>query len=295
MRTGRTWKTLTVIMVLIGLVAVAGPAQADDHGYRRKVWYLAVGDSLSVGVQPDAANVNHPTKFGYADQLYQALKATTPNLELKKLGCAVTETTTDMLRGPSECRNQYRLRVQLADAVAFLLLHRGSVELVTLDIGANNLEICGSLETGIDPACVQEAFSDVGADLPKILKALRLAAGPNVPIIGMNYYNPFLAAWLSPDPAGQALAVQSNGIVGAFNGLLGSIYQVFGMPVADVATAFDTANFELVPAPSPPFPPMVPQNVLNVCGLTYMCQLGNIHATTDGYSVITQAFLEALP
>ena len=40
---------------------------------------------------------------------------------------------------------------------------------------------------------------------------------------------------------------------------------------------------------------MVPQNVLNVCGLTYMCAFGNIHATTDGYGVITQAFLEVLP
>ena len=290
MRTGRTWKTLTVLMVLIGLVAVAGPAQAGDHG--RKVWYLALGDSLSVGVQPDAANVNHPTTFGYADQLHQALKATTPNLELKKLGCAVTETTTDMLKGPSDCRSQYRPRVQLADAAAFLLTHRGSVELVTIDIGANDLEICGNIETGIDPVCVQDAFSDVGANLPKILKALRLAAGPNVPIVGMNYYNPFLAAWLV---GATELAEQSNQLVAAYNGLLGSIYQVFHMPVADVATAFDTANFELVTAPSPPFPPMVPQNVLNVCALTYMCALGNIHATTDGYGVITQAFLEVLP
>ena len=290
MRTGRTWKTLTVLTVLIGLIAVAVPARADDHG--RKLWYLALGDSLSVGVQPDAANVNHPTAFGYSDQLYQALKATTPNLELKKLGCAVTETTTDMLKGPSDCRSQYRLRVQLADAVAFLLTHRGSVKLVTIDIGANDLEICGNIETGIDPTCVQDAFSDVGANLPRILKALRLAAGPNVPIVGMNYYNPFLAAWLA---GATELSEQSNQLVAAFNGLLGSIYQVFHMPVADVATAFDTANFELVPAPSSAFPPMVPQNVLNVCALTYMCALGNIHATTDGYGVITQAFLEVLP
>lgn len=293
MRTGRTWKALTVLMVLIGLVAMAGPAWASDHG--RKVWYLALGDSLSVGVQADAHGVSHPTADGYADQLYQALKATTPNLELKKLGCAVTETTTDMLKGGSDCRSQYRLRVQLADAVAFLLTHRGSVKLVTIDIGANDLEICGNLETGIDPVCVQDAFSHVGANLPKILKALRLAAGPNVPIVGMNYYNPFLAAWLAPEGSGEGLAVQSNQLVAAFNGLLGSIYQVFSIPVADVATAFDTANFELVQAPSPPFPPMVPQNVLNVCVLTYMCAFANIHANTDGYGVITQAFLEVLP
>ena len=294
MRTGRAWTTMTVLLVLIGLVSLGTPAPAGADG-GRKVWYLALGDSLSVGVQPDAANVNHPTPFGYADQLHQALKAAIPNLELKKLGCAVTETTTDMLKGPSDCQSQYRLRVQLADAVAFLLTHRGSVKLVTIDIGANDLEKCGSIDSGIDPACVQDAFSDVGENLPKILKALRLAAGPNTPIVGMNYYNPFLAAWLLPEGSGEDLAVQSNQIVAAFNGLLGSIYQVFRVPVADVATAFDTANFELVPAPSAPFPPMVPQNVLNVCALTYMCALGNIHANTDGYGVIAQAFLEILP
>jgi lysophospholipase L1-like esterase len=290
MRTGRTWKTLAVLMVLIGLVVVAGPARANDHG--RKLWYLAVGDSLSVGVQPDEDGINHPTTNGYADQLYQQLKATTPHLELKKLGCAVTETSEDMLKGRSDCRSQYKLRVQLADAVAFLLLHRGSVKLVTIDIGANDLEICAG-PTGINPTCVEDAFGDVAANLPKILKALRLAAGPDVPIVGMNYYNPFLAAWLDPT-LGPPFVEVANGILANFNGLLGSIYGFYRMPVADVATAFGTTDDQLVPAP-PPFPPMVPQNVLNICFLTYMCPGGNIHATTDGYGVITQAFLDVLP
>ncbi len=301
MRTGRAWKTVTMLLVLTGLVALAAPAQAG--GPPKKVWYLAVGDSLSVGVQP-GQNGNEPTTNGYADQLYQHLKATKKygNLELKKLGCAVTETSEQMLRGPSDCRSQYKLRVQLADAVAFLLLHRGSVKLVTIDIGANDIEICGSIATGIDPECVQDAFGSVGANLPKILKALRLAAGPDVPIVGMNYYNPFLAAWLLPEHSGEALAQQSNQLVAAYNGLLGSIYQLFGMPVADVATAFGTGDGTLVEPPDwfplpPYFPPdaTIPQNVLNICVLTYMCQLGNIHATTDGYGVITQAFLDVLP
>jgi lysophospholipase L1-like esterase len=283
------------LLVLTGLVTLAAPAQAGAPPKNRPVYYLALGDSLSVGVQPDAGNVNHPTANGYADQLYQALKATNPKLQLKKLGCAVTETSEDMLRGPSDCRNQYHLRIQLADAVEFLLKNRGSVALVTIDIGANDIEPCGSLETGINEACVQEAFSEVAANLPKILAALRLAAGPHVPIVGMNYYNPFLAAWLAGETE---LAQQSNEVVGAYNGLLGSIYRFFRMPVADVATAFDTTNFTEVDNPLPPPAdvfPTIPQNVLNICGLTYMCQFGNIHATTDGYGVITRAFLDALP
>jgi lysophospholipase L1-like esterase len=295
MRTGRAWTTVTLLLILTGLVAMATPAQAGERP--KKVWYLALGDSLSVGVQPFASPTdNHPTDNGYADQLYQELKKTTPNLALKKLGCAVTETSADMLHGPSDCRSQYKLRVQLADAVAFLLTHRGSVKLVTIDIGANDIELCGSLETGIDPECVGDAFGSVGMNLPKILKALRLAAGPHVPIVGMNYYNPFLAAWLAPDHQGEGLAVQSNQIVGAYNGLLASIYQLFHMPIADVATAFDTTNFDDQAAnPLPYGPDEIPQNVYNVCVLTYMCTHGNIHATTDGYGIITQAFLEALP
>ena len=187
---------------------------------------------------------------------------------------------------------QYHRRSQLAEAVAFLREHRGSVALVTIDIGANDIEPCGSL-TGIDETCVRKAFIDVAANLPPILAALRLAAGPQVPIVGMNYYNPFLAAWLLPDPE---LARESSETLAAFNGLLGAIYRFFRMPVADVAAAFHSADFEpLVPVTLPGGTVNLPINVATVCGLTYMCVAGNIHATTDGYGVISQAFLDALP
>ena len=163
---------------------------------------------------------------------------------------------------------------------------------MTIDIGANDIERCGSL-AGIDEACVKKAFIDVAANLPPILAALRVAAGPNVPIVGMNYYNPFLAAWLLPDPE---LAKESSETLAAFNGLLGAIYRFFRMPVADVAAAFHSADFEpLVPVQFPNGTVHLPLNVATICGLTYMCLEGNIHATTDGYGVMTQAFLEVLP
>jgi hypothetical protein len=40
---------------------------------------------------------------------------------------------------------------------------------------------------------------------------------------------------------------------------------------------------------------VIPQNVLNICNNTYMCEFGNIHAKTEGYGVIAQAFLDVLP
>ena len=283
--------TMGVLLVLVSLVALGVPAHAgSERG--RPVWYLSLGDSLSRGVQPGAGG-NSPTEDGYANQLHEALKTSNPKLQLKQLGCPITETTVSMLTGKdSTC--QYHRRSQLAEAVAFLREHRGSVALVTIDIGANDIEPCGSLE-GIDEVCVRKAFFSVAANLPPILAALRVAAGPHVPIVGMNYYNPFLAAWLIPDPE---LAKESNETLAAFNGLLGAIYRFFRIPVADVATAFHSAAFEpLVPVPFPPdgTPVDLPLNVATICGLTYMCVAGNIHATTEGYAVITQAFLDVLP
>jgi len=282
-----------MLLALASLVTLAAPANAaSERG--RPVWYLSLGDSLSVGVQ-STGGVSNPTDNGYANQLYEILKSSNPKLQLKQLGCPVTETTVTMLRGKnSTCRDQYHGRSQLAEAVTFLREHRGSVALVTIDIGANDIEPCGSPE-GIDEACVKKAFMDVAANLPPILAALRVAAGPHVPIVGMNYYNPFLAAWLLGE---SELAKESNETLAAFNGLLGSIYRFFRMPVADVAAAFHSADFEtLVPVPLPPDGAVVdlPLNVATICALTYMCLEGNIHATTDGYAVMTQAFLEALP
>src|SRR5262245_5224228 len=220
MRIGRGRQTIGVLLVLIGFISLTAPAQAGSQR-GRPVWHVSLGDSLSVGVQPDLKGVNHPGVNGYSDKLYLALKASNPDLKLQKFGCPVTETTVTMLKGDGTC-SYSPFRSQLAAAADFLRRNRGSVALVTIDIGANDIEPCGSLE-GIDAECVKKAFFSVSANLPPILAALRLAAGPNVPIIGMNYYNPFLPVWLT-GPEGQEIAQDSAEKLAAFNGLLGAIY-----------------------------------------------------------------------
>ena len=109
----------------------------------------------------------------------------------------------------------------------------------------------------------------------------------------MNYYNPFLAAWLAPEGTGEGLAVQSNQLVAAFNGLLGSIYRFFRMPVADVAAAFHSDDFTTLV--SVPVFGEIPLNVALICGRTHMCTATDIHANFDGYNVIKDAFLAVLP
>jgi lysophospholipase L1-like esterase len=126
----------------------------------------------------------------------------------------------------------------------------------------------------------------IQANLPVILAALREAAGPDVPIVGMNYYSPLLVEWFS-NPA--SLPGHIAGAV-AFNNLLEGIYAGFGDPVADVETAFSTTDTTLVGG--------VPLDVLRICQWTWTCTpppLGpNIHPNTTGYGVIAHAFENVL-
>jgi lysophospholipase L1-like esterase len=279
--------TITVLLALIGLLAT--PAPARRLASRGSVFYLSVGTSLSVGIQPNRAGQNRRTQQGYADQLYEALSETRRTLRLVKLGCS-DETTATMISG-GIC--DYAQGSQLAEAVRFLRDHRGSVALVTIDMGANDVEPCGRLsDEDAQRLCIVTAFGNILANLPTILGALRAAAGPDVPIIGMTYYNPFLASWFQ-DPA---LASESAQLQVAFNFLLASVYTngAFGVSVADVAGAFASTDFTPVPEAGG-----IPRNVLLICQLTWMCApppVGpNIHANDDGYAVIADAFLPLVP
>ena len=287
MRRGLT--TITVLLALTGLLAthaLAGDTKSDDRKSddRDTGFYLSVGTSLSVGIQPNRAGQNRPTKEGYPDQLYAALSQTRPTLRRVKLGCS-GETTVTMIFG-GIC--DYKEGSQLAEAVRFLHDHQGSVALVTIDMGANDVEPCGALSGADQQLCVIRALGNISANLPTILGALRAAAGPGVLIVGMNYYNPFLASWFQ-DPA---LAMASAELLSTFNFLLELIYTnpAFGVPVADVAEAFFSTDFTPVPEAGG-----IPRNVLLICQLTWMCApppVGpNIHANADGYAVIAEAFL----
>jgi lysophospholipase L1-like esterase len=278
--------TITVLLALTGLLATHAVARDDKTDGRGKGFYLSLGTSLSVGIQPNRAGQNRPTKEGYPDQLYAALSETRPKLRHVKLGCS-GETTVTMIFG-GIC--DYKEGSQLAEAVRFLHDHQGSVALVTIDMGANDIEPCARLSGAAQELCVITGLGNISVNLQTILGALRAAAGPGVPVVGMNYYNPFLASWFQ-DPA---LARASNVLLSTLNVVLEVIYLAFGVPVADVAGAFLSTDFSPVPEADG-----IPTNVQIICQLTWMCApppVGpNIHANADGYGVIAEVFFPLVP
>ena len=274
--------------LLMSILALPSIGAANNNGVR---YYVSLGTSLSVGIQPDANGTNQLTSDGYADQLFDIIEPQFRKIRLVKLGCP-GETTETMMEG-GICT--YPKKSQLAEAVKFLHAHKDKVELVTIDLGVNDILAAGCIiDTVVDNSCIAEVFDQISINLPVILTALREAAHPDTPIIGMNYYNTFLAFWLA-GPAGQLLAVQSAGLADILNNfvLLG-VYLSFGIPMADVAGAFQSDDFSIIPVP-----PFVPLNVALICQWTYMCvapPVGpNIHANPIGYGVIAGAFAAVLP
>jgi len=276
-------------------LVVPAMASADNNGVR---YYVSLGTSLSVGVQPDASGTNQLTNDGYADQLFDIIEPNYRKIRHVKLGCSGETTTTMMVGG--KCT--YEEGSQLAQAVEFLHAHKDKVELITIDMGVNDILAAGCIVgTDVDFGCIQLAFNQIGTNLPMILAAITQAADPETTIIGMNYYNTFLAFWLT-GPAGQQLAHDSDFLASLLNyQVLGSaetssgVYGLFGIPVADVAGAFQSSNFDVAPEPYP----AIPMNVLLICQWTYMCAPSpvgpNVHANPVGYGVIAATFAAKLP
>jgi lysophospholipase L1-like esterase len=247
-------------------------------------YYLALGDSLSQGVQPDAAGASVETRDGYPDQVYAALRSSHPTLKLVKLGCP-GETTSTMIDG-GICH--YPGGSQLNAAVAFLHAHRGRVLLVTIDIGANDPEYCGGQPSLTQLAsCAVTGIPAAVTNLTTIMASLK-AAGPGVRIVGMNYYLPALAEWRDGLP-GHLVAWTAERLAATYNDLLDRVYTKSGARVADVFGAFDTADFTEQGT--------TPRNVALLCQWTWECAAPprgpNQHANQAGYQVIARAFLQA--
>jgi lysophospholipase L1-like esterase len=269
-----------VVAMLVMVVTVAAPASVAGAEPTSTVpYYLALGDSLSQGVQPNAAGRSVETRQGYADDLWARYHASFPQLRLAKLGCP-GETTGSMITG-GIC--PYSLTSQLAQATAFLTTHR--VVLVTLDIGANNVDGCVSA-AGLNLACLGAGIDAATHDLPVILTALRQAA-PTVRMVGMTYYDPFVAAALKGG-AFAALAIESEGLAASFNQMLTRTYATRAFSVADVGAAFSPLNIVALPALD------LPVDLAVICVFTWMCAPApvgpNIHATAAGYAYIAGVF-----
>jgi len=253
---------LLAATLAIGVVG-ATPAFGDDDEDGGGT-YLALGDSVAAGTQQPAPF----TSRGYTNRLFRHLEDEYEFDNFVNLACP-GDDTKEMISGTggasafgSLCYGPFAVlppggSSQLDAALDYLEDNPGEVSLITLTIGANDILACDPNDPDV-AACLAVQLGEIATNLPYIIATLRIAA-PGVPIVGMNYYNPNLAFWIV-DPA---LAEAALALTPPFNGTLEAVYGAYGVPVADVESAFKTFKTR---------GKKVPVNVRAICRLTLMCE-----------------------
>ncbi|MBE2998914.1 SGNH/GDSL hydrolase family protein [Nocardiopsis sp. HNM0947] len=309
MRTIPTAALTAVLALAAASCSVPGSEEDEGTGADR---YLSVGDSLTVGVQPDGEGLPEQTDEAYTDFLTASLAEEGHELEHQRAGCR-GETTSSFLEGGNPaCGDRYDGGSQVETAEDFLEENEGDVELITLSLGINNLAGCFEQVDLSDPAdasnldtdCVEEGLEQVEDELPEVTERLREAAGPDTQIVGMTYYNPFLAPWAvehvdDPDPGtpggelpdGRGVVDYAVGVLEQLNDTLRSAYAEQDIDVADVEARFDSGEFD-VPQESTTG---LPLNVQRVCDWTWMCDTDvgpDIHTNAEGAREIARVHEE---
>ncbi len=259
------------------LVAGAGRAAPPPTRY-----YVSLGDSLAIGIQPDAAGRNHATGQGYVDVVGAYVRRFAPGLRLVKLGGG--GSSASLIAG-RPFAPQYGAGSQLGQAEAFLGAHRSETILVTVNIGDNDVEHCITARR-IDYRCVTQGMSMIARNLVAIGNRLRAAAGPRVTIVGVASYDQFWAFWLN-GVRGRRIARASADIVAQVNRTEDEAWRQSGVFVADSGPSFRTLDQRRVSLRGHG---RVPRAVERVCHLTWACSGSpvnfNDHANQRGYRVI---------
>lgn len=306
--------TAAVAAILV-VAGCSGGGGEQETATSAQSHYLSLGDSLTVGVQPDESGARQETSEGYTDVLYRTLKDADSTLRHERMGCGGEDTTTFIEGGIADCDTRYERGSQLDEAVAFLEEHGEQVGLVTLTIGANNFTDCveglapepGSRteldidDVGLDRDCVNDGLERLETEVPVIAERLTDAAGPQTQIVAMTYYNPFLALSLLEENEENADKVAEDAESGVADGTveimedvndsLTTTYQAAGIDVADVDEVFDGSN-TTVPDDSGTG---MPVNLQNICDLTWMCNTAqgpDIHTNLAGAQEIAEVFRE---
>jgi lysophospholipase L1-like esterase len=266
---------LVVVLVATNILVL----RANDPN--RKLgphYYVAVGDSLSYGFQP-----NLDFRDGFVDGVTADLQTAEQPLHItvENYACAGEKTTT-MINGGcpgNPVRHINYSGPQLNAVVSFLEAHRGQVSPVTLEIGANDVlpdfstTTCSVSSSGdADLALLDQNLTQT--ILPRLIAALQTPDGHRAGDLHiLNYYNPY--AQKCPN---------SVDFIHTLNSHIAADAGQFLVPVVDVYAAFGGDA----------------QMAHNVCATqsayTWICdaQFRDIHPTTTGYGVIAAAVEGAL-
>lgn len=247
--------------------------------------YLALGDSLSRGVQPDAARASPD---GYVRRLADRLRERTGKpVALVEAGCAGA-TTTSFIEGVKACPpdtpvpypNSGAESSQLAWAEAWLRARGDRPTLVTLSLGANDVLACANAAADEIRRCLEEGAAAFASRVDAIVDRLDDAAGKRTVFAAMTLYDPVLGALRLGKAPLDAVDAFHAGIVDTVNPYLRERFGDAGWQVADLGAALDEGG--AVQSGSSPA-------VRAVCDASWACTPpGDIHLNDAGYALAAE-------
>lgn len=258
-----------LLALTVGTFA-ASAAPTAPRGY-----YLALGDSMTYGVQPaKAAKGLPPSAFdtGYVDVLAARLRALAPGIRVVNYGCPGESTVTFAKGGCPWLAEGKRLHdafrgSQLGAALSFLRAHPGEVSPITVTLWGNDFFPLVDACKG-DPACVQKRTGPIASRLGAILTRLRQAA-PSADIVATGAWNPGAEGFAQTDPVFRSLDAQIRRAAVPAKARVADMRSVFNTGASPAARS------------------------ARICSLTFMCAQGDPHPKDAGYRAMANAFLAA--
>ena len=258
-------------------VVLAIPGSAASQSPRS--YYLALGDSITYGLQPQKADAGRPPSAfdtGYVDVFAARLRKLSPKIQVVNYGCPGESTVTFTRGGCPWLAEGKKLHdafrgSQLKAALSVLRAHRGQVSPITVTLFGNDwfplLERCKG-----NVGCVRKrapsAVTSFASRLQSILQRLR-AAAPAAEIIVTGAWN--------PDPAQLAP--------------LRPIYRSLDAAIARAAAASRGRSAKTLAVFNPRG--TVQAQRARLCALTFICSQGDPHPTDAGYRALADAVLAA--
>ena len=280
------WSIFSFAGLVFSLVFASGCWAAPDANVPT---YLALGDSLAYGMQIGhlkqemQSGAVDATSFdtGYVNLLAERLKRKTPDLRIVDLGCP-GETTESFISGPCAFATNGKpfgtkplplhipyVNAQLITALKYLKSTDSNVNLITIDIGINDLradELACGTATDFE-SCLRGKWprtaKTVTQNMNLILNKLRLAA-PHVKILVMTYYN-----WLGIQHP------RSDEQVRDLNQIITESAHTIGATTVSTFSAFNRKQ--------------------DLCQLSMICgPTKDLHPSDAGYKVIANLFYTKL-
>jgi lysophospholipase L1-like esterase len=286
-------RAAVVAGVAVGVAAVlmpGVPASAGSvTGPAANGTYLALGDSVAFGyVPPDAVPppnyLSAHSLAGYPEDVAQALRIRVWNASCPGETTASMLTTGVVSNGcenspgsPTGYRTQFPLHVQYQGtqmdyALKYLAVHQHT-QLVTIDIGANDVFLCQ--ETTADhctsPAELGAALQQIAANLTAIYTQIRDVANYQGPLVALTYYS---LSYSDPTQVAGTKLLDST---------IASVTEAFGGQVADGFAAFEGPSMAAGGSPC-------------AAGLLIKLPDGtcNIHPSPAGHLLLAQAIEEVV-